>query len=266
MQLEDHLGDIVRKAAKMAGVSNADAAKAAGLSGSEYADLVESGRVPSPINTGALAGVLKLDAQKLEGIVKGWLPPVQDLSRWKHLRVITTIQRWNSVNAFMVWDAKSREAALFDTGWEADPVQQVIAAERLELKYILITHTHDDHVAAQKPLCKAFPGAKLLSGAQAVGALPLNLGGLKITGLETPGHARDGMIYVVEGWPGGAPKAAFIGDTIFAGSMALGFVSWQTLKKRVLENIFSLPAETLLCPGHGPLTTLAEEKAHNPFF
>ena len=49
-------------------------------------------------------------------------------------------------------------------------------------------------------------------------------------------------------------------------SMATGFISWAGLKQSVREQIFSLPGDTLLCPGHGPLTTVAEEKAHNPFF
>jgi glyoxylase-like metal-dependent hydrolase (beta-lactamase superfamily II) len=56
-----------------------------------------------------------------------------------------------------------------------------------------------------------------------------------------------------------------IGDTIFAGSLATGFVSWDILKRKVREQILTLPPDTLLCPGHGPLTTVAEEQAHNPF-
>jgi glyoxylase-like metal-dependent hydrolase (beta-lactamase superfamily II) len=57
-----------------------------------------------------------------------------------------------------------------------------------------------------------------------------------------------------------------VGDTIFAGSMGRGNQSWELAKQAVKEQILSLPSDTLLCPGHGPLTTVAEEKAHNPFF
>ena len=81
-----------------------------------------------------------------------------------------------------------------------------------------------------------------------------------------PGHAEDGVIYIVGNWPEDAPHAAMVGDTIFAGSLARGNQSTEMLKAKVREQIFSLPADTLLCPGHGPLTTVAEEKAHNPFF
>ena len=59
---------------------------------------------------------------------------------------------------------------------------------------------------------------------------------------------------------------AMVGDAIFAGSMGRGNQSWDLAKDKVRENIFSLPPETLICPGHGPLTTVADEKANNPFF
>jgi glyoxylase-like metal-dependent hydrolase (beta-lactamase superfamily II) len=94
----------------------------------------------------------------------------------------------------------------------------------------------------------------------------IQLGSLRITNRDTPGHAEDGVIYLIGNWPEDAPHVAIIGDTIFAGSLATGFVSTELLKQSVREKIFSLPPETLLCPGHGPLTTVALEKSHNPFF
>jgi len=94
----------------------------------------------------------------------------------------------------------------------------------------------------------------------------IHLGSLRITNRETPGHAEDGVIYLVGNFDEDAPHVAIIGDTIFAGSLASGNISWDMLKERVRSEIFSLPPATLLCPGHGPLTTVAEEKEHNPFF
>jgi len=61
-------------------------------------------------------------------------------------------------------------------------------------------------------------------------------------------------------------QAAIVGNAIFAGSIGRGNQSWDLAKQKVREQIFTLPAETLICPGHGPLTTVAEEKTHNPFF
>jgi hydroxyacylglutathione hydrolase len=92
------------------------------------------------------------------------------------------------------------------------------------------------------------------------------LGSLRITNRETPGHAEDGVTYIIGTWPDDAPHAAIVGDAIFAGSIGRGNQSWDLARQKVREQIFTLPAETLICPGHGPLTTVAEEKAHNPFF
>jgi glyoxylase-like metal-dependent hydrolase (beta-lactamase superfamily II) len=89
---------------------------------------------------------------------------------------------------------------------------------------------------------------------------------LRISHRDTPGHAEDGVTYIVGTWPEDAPHVAIVGDAIFSGSMGRGNQSWELAKQKVREQILSLPADTLICPGHGPLTTVAQEKAHNPFF
>jgi glyoxylase-like metal-dependent hydrolase (beta-lactamase superfamily II) len=94
----------------------------------------------------------------------------------------------------------------------------------------------------------------------------LQLGSLRLTNRDIPGHAEDGVTYIVGNWPEDAPHVALVGDAIFAGSMGRGNQSWELARQKVREQILTLPNETLLCPGHGPLTTVAEEKANNPFF
>ncbi len=94
----------------------------------------------------------------------------------------------------------------------------------------------------------------------------LHLGSLRITHRDTPGHAVEGVTYIIGNWPDDAPHAAAVGDTIFAGSMGRGYQSWDLARQKVREQILSLPGATLICPGHGPLTTVAQEKANNPFF
>jgi glyoxylase-like metal-dependent hydrolase (beta-lactamase superfamily II) len=74
------------------------------------------------------------------------------------------------------------------------------------------------------------------------------------------------VTYNVGNFPEDAPGIAIVGDCIFAGSMGTGFQSTDLLKQSVREKIFSLPGDTLICPGHGPLTTIQEEKENNPFF
>jgi len=272
MNLEDHLGDIIRKARQAANVSAAEAAKVAGLDAAEFAELETAGRCARRADLAALAEVIGLHGKKLEVIANGWLTSEKGLSRWRELRVITTTRDY-AVNCGLVWDEGSREAALFDTGWDARPVLDLVAENQLQLKHLFLTHTHEDHLAAMDALRERFP--KLLLHTSSKSAPPqhrnrahdfIHLGSLRITNRDTPGHADDGVSYIVGNWPEDAPHVALIGDTIFAGSLATGFVSTALLKQKVRDQIFTLPPETLLCPGHGPLTTVAEEKAHNPFF
>ena len=273
MTLEDHLGDIVAKARNSANLTADAAAAAAGLSAADYQTLEATGKSPQPANLQKLAALLRLNGTKLEGLARGWLPPEIDLTPWCELRQIATTQGGNTVNCFLIWDEVSREAALFDTGWEAAPILELIEAGALQMKHLFLTHTHEDHVAAMGELREKFPRLHLHTNSKS--APPqhrnrandfLHLGSLRITNRDAPGHADDGVIYIVGNWPEDAPHVALVGDTIFAGSLATGFVSTDQLKQSVREKIFSLPSETLLCPGHGPLTTVAEEKSGNPFF
>ena len=273
MNLEDHLGDIIRKARAMSNVPAGAAARAAGLTETELGALEESGQAMKKPNLGALAELVGLDAGKLEGIAGGWLPSENDLGAWRELRCITTTAEGMAVNCYLVWDEVSREAALFDTGWLEGPVAMTLAHEKLQLRHIFITHAHEDHVAALGELRKLFPKARLHSGLKG-GPVDqrnrpndfIHLGSLRITHRDTPGHAEDGTTYIIGNWPDDAPHVAIVGDAIFAGSIGRGNQSWDLARQKVREQILTLPPETLLCPGHGPLTTVAEEKAHNPFF
>jgi len=273
MNLEDHVGDVIRKARQMKGVAPSAAAQAAGLSEAEFGALESSGRSARRPNFAALAALLELNAAKLEALADGWTPSEKDLSRWRELRVFTTSAEGITVNAYLVWDEVTREAAIFDTGWDATPILRAIEENGLHLRYICITHTHHDHVAALEPIRRAHPKARVRTHSRHAPLDQRNkpdeilaLGGLRITHRDTPGHAEDGVTYIVGNWQEGAPHVAFVGDAIFAGSMGGAPQHGALAKQKIREQILSLPSETLLCPGHGPLTTVAEERAHNPFF
>lgn len=272
MHLEDHLGDIIRKARAMSGVGSIQAAQAAGLSESDFNTLEETGKPTGPIRFEALAPLLELNTGKLSGI-KDWLPSEKDLSTWRELRQISTTESGNEVHCYLVWDEVTREAALFDTGWDAAPVLECIEREQVQLKHLFMTHTHHDHIAGMTRLREVYP--KVFLHTDAKSAPPqhrnrrndcIHLGSLRITNRQTEGHAEDGVTYIVGNWPEDAPHIAIVGDAIFAGSMGGAAQNGSLAKQKVREQILSLPMTTLLCPGHGPLTTVAEEKEHNPFF
>jgi glyoxylase-like metal-dependent hydrolase (beta-lactamase superfamily II) len=273
MNLEDHAGDIVRKARAMSGVSAEVAARAAGVAEAELAAFEETGQAPAKMDFSALAQTVGLHPGKLEGIAKGWLPAARDLGLWRELRVVATVREGMAVNCCLVWDEVSREAALFDTGWDAEPLFQIIKKDELQPRHLFITHGHADHVAALAAVRQRFPKIRIHSGSRSApvdqriqGNAFIHLGSLRVTNRDTPGHAEDGTTYVIGNWPEDAPHVAIVGDALFAGSIGRGNQSWDLARLKVREQILSLPPDTLVCPGHGPVTTVAEEKAHNPFF
>lgn len=273
MNLEDHVGDIIRKARAMSELDLGAAAQAAGLTETELSGFEESGRSAKRPNFAVLAKVLGLHAAKLEAIAAGWTPLEKDLGIWRELRRFSTESGGMAVNSYLIWDEVTREAALFDTGWDAQEVFELVAENQLLLRHVFVTHSHSDHIAALDAVRRQYPKARLHSGARQAPVeqrIRLNdfihLGSLRITNRDTPGHAEDGTTFIAGNWPDDAPHVAIVGDALFAGSIGRGNQSWELAKQKVREQILSLPPDTLLCPGHGPLTTVAEERQHNPFF
>jgi len=140
----------------------------------------------------------------------------------------------------------------------------------LNVKLILLTHAHADHVA-DLPRLREETGADVFAaagepvpGAEAIEeGKRFRLGNLEIDTRLTWGHSPGGMTYVVTGL---SRPIAIVGDSLFAGSMGGGNVSYDDALRNNLEKILTLPDETIICPGHGPMTTVGDEKAHNPFF
>ena len=272
MTLEDHAGDVVGKARKGLGVSPEQVTEAGGFTAESYAKFEQDGtydELPDLVKIGEL---LHLNPDKLATIISGWHPRAADLEANKTVRQITTNEGMEA-HCYLLWDAATREAALFDTGWSAEPILALLQENELTLKHLFITHTHHDHIAAMTPIREQFPDLALHSSSPNAPEEQRNqpgqvveLGSLQITSRETPGHADDGVTYVVDNFPGFAPKVAMVGDAIFAGSMGGAPDHYQLAREKVQSEILSLSAETLLCPGHGPVTTVAEQLVVNPFF
>ncbi len=272
MSLEDHIGDVCRKARLQTGTPIDAAAALAGLTEAQLKEWETEGVIEAPVNVTALADRLGLNAAKAQRVADGWEPAAVDLTRWLELRVVTTAEGFE-VNSFVVWDGATREAAIFDTGWFADDLFRISEENELNVQHLFITHMHGDHVAAIGDVRKRWAEIELHSNNS--GAPERNrvtpgelvaVGGLSVSARLTPGHAEDGVTYVIEGWPDNAPAVAVVGDAIFAGSMGKDFDTPELAQQKVCEEILSLPGDTLICPGHGPLSTVAEEQANNPFF
>src|SRR5262249_9694984 len=103
MNLEDNAGDVIRKSRMMTKVEPAAAAKAAGLSEAEYADLEKTGKAAKKPNFAALAETVGLNGKKLEGFYNGWAPKEPDLNQWPTFRWLSTSGDDMIVHAYLIW-------------------------------------------------------------------------------------------------------------------------------------------------------------------
>ena len=265
--LEDNAADIIGKAQRGLGISDSELAEKAGLNAQTIRQLREGDFDESALLS--VAPVLGLDGRALGEIAQGeWRP--NKIESLEGLAQFTTDYNGMAVNAYLVWDPAKRVAAAFDTGADSKEMVRFAKHHKLDVQLILLTHAHPDHVA-DLPGLREETGADVFTPARepVPGAEPIDegkkfrLGSLQIDTRLTWGHSPGGMTYVVTGL---ARPIAIVGDSLFAGSMGGGNVSYRDALKNNLEKILTLPDETIICPGHGPMTTAGEEKQHNPFF
>ena len=265
--IEDNVNDIIGKAQRGLKLSDEQLARNAGVSVSDL-NSAKEGRFDESV-VRKLAPVLHLQTEALVALGKqAWYPT--DPGDVPGLACFNTPYGDITVNAYLIWDPKSDNGACFDTGADCAEMLKFAADRKIRVQMILLTHTHPDHIADLARLKQVTEAAAFVCKAEAIaGAETFEpghkfvVGSLQIETRLTSGHSRGGITYVVNGLPRGL---AVVGDSMFAGSMGGGMVSYEDALKNNREKILTLPDATILCPGHGPLTTVAEEKIHNPFF
>lgn len=264
--MEDNFADVVGKAQRGLKLSDDTLAQRAGISVAQLTAF-KDGTFDEAIAR-KLAPALDLGTDALVELgKKGWYPPAHDLDG---LALFNTPYNDITVNSYVVFDPKTKAAVVFDTGATAKPMLDFVKQNGLKVELILITHTHIDHIVDLKAL-KAATSAPAHVGEkeQFADAEPFaagktfHVGSLKIESRQTSGHARGGITYVVSGL---ASRVAVVGDALFASSMGGGMISYEEALRTNRKELFSLPDETIVCPGHGPLTTIGEQKKHNPFY
>lgn len=193
-------------------------------------------------------------------------------------------------NCYVVGDEATGTGVLFDPGDEAARIALAVERTNLEIEKIIITHAHIDHVGAvaalvdeyacpvlmhaeAEPMLKQLPSQALMMGLR-FGKVPavdgyvedeevVNVGGLAFTALYTPGHAPGHLAFY------SAEEGLVIsGDALFAGGVGrvdLPGGSMEVLMRSIKERLLTLPEETRVLSGHGPETTVGEERRHNPF-
>src|SRR5689334_11771656 len=193
-------------------------------------------------------------------------------------------------NCSIVGDDASREAMVIDPGDDIQDVLEIVHKDNLTVKQIVITHAHIDHVGGAMKL-RAVTGAPILLNQNDYALLKMldvqaawigvptpgkveidrsvttgetvSAGSHTAKVLHTPGHTEGSICLYFE-----AEQKLIAGDTLFAGSIGrtdLPGGSMQKIMRSLHDTVLALPDETVVIPGHGPLTTIGEERESNPF-
>jgi len=196
-------------------------------------------------------------------------------------------------NTYIAWRRDRTDCVVVDPGLEPEKIIEHLKQRGLSPAAILNTHGHGDHVGGNAALKKQWPDAPLVIGAADAEKLTdprLNLSaGFGIPLISPPADAtvHDGDIYEAAGfefqvraipghsighvvflWEGQTPPVALVGDVIFAGGVGRTDFpdgDHNQLISGIRSKLFTLPDDTILLPGHGPATTVGEEKRNNPF-
>jgi len=193
-------------------------------------------------------------------------------------------------NCSVIGDEKTHEAMVIDPGDQIEGILEILRQENLTLKQIVITHAHIDHVGGAMKL-KAETGAPILMNqndhallkmldmqATWIGMRPpgdvkvdeaigqgrvLKIGEISSNVIHTPGHTEGSICLYFP-----AEKKLIAGDTLFAGNIGrtdLPGGSTDKIMRSLHTHVLALPDETEVVPGHGPNTTIGEERETNPF-
>jgi len=207
------------------------------------------------------------------------------------LQIQTIVSMPFAENTYIAWRDGSQEAVVIDPGTEPEAILQFLSEQGLTPVAILNTHGHSDHIAGNADLKAAFPHAPLIIG---VGDAPLledpelNLSrpfgfeivsppadrlvsegdtllfaGLTLDILDIPGHSPGHIVFVVRD-----EGIVFGGDVLFRGSIGRTDFpggSFETLARGIREKLYKMRGDTVVYPGHGPVTEVGFERRTNPF-
>ena len=271
--LEDTFGDILRKGMRGNGVTPGELAKSTGIDTDSIAAWLKDDGAADDAQAREIAHVLRLDPGKLaDSAAQRWYPPHIQLDDVRHHP-----HDPHPSNGYVFFLEGGRRSALVDPAGIPQNLLRVLRDGDYHLQYILVTHKHADHCDATAEVAAAFPNAQIVMhkldvfaiGALAAKTLPVRDGedlpfgdGVRIRMLHTPGHTDGSSSFLFN-------SVVFTGDTLFAASVGGAYgddSTYEDILNSVRSKLFTLPDDTVVMPGHGPPSTIALEKQHNPFF
>jgi glyoxylase-like metal-dependent hydrolase (beta-lactamase superfamily II) len=272
--LEDELGDVIEKAMSCAELTPETLAARSGVAVSAILDAIDYRPELGPADCARLAAALGLNEVGLCALATGKypLPDSEGLPfRVWPLRMAHGI---GVVNAYIVAADDSDRGLLFDTGPDASALESVWPREIRAIDAVFITHIEAEH-AGGMPLAADRFGvreARIPSGAHAARGAPMGegeiiaAGGLEVTAFRTPGHCALHNCYHVRSPALPSARSLLVsGDLIFAGSAGGPYHCQHQLRAHLRRVLAAVPGDTVVAPGHGPMTTAGNELRFNPF-
>ncbi len=271
--LEDELGDVLEKAMRCAGLGEVELGVRAGVPVEKIRDACDYRYDFTQDEMRRMATELRLNDVGLCALASGHYPLPEIGGLPFCLYPLRTPHGIGVANAYLVADCGSRRGVLFDTGADAQALRRVWPAAVRHLDAIFITHPETEHLAGLADVQARFgpvpvfgPVGSAIPGAVAVAeGTRLKLGVFDVETLATPGHAEAHNCYVVRTAGVTTSRSLLIsGDILFAGSIGGAYFCSERLKKHV-KRLLELPPDTAVAAGHGPLTTIQNERTYNPF-
>jgi len=271
--LEDELGDVLEKAARNVPLSVESLAAASRIELSRLKDALDYRPDLTDAELTRLASALNLNEVGLAALARGSYPLPDPVGLPFSLYPLRMPFGVGVANAYLI-STGGDSGVLFDTGASHAELHRAWPAQVQRLDAVFITHYEAEHIGGLEvvlretelgffhgPANGRWPECRGLGEGQTV-----EYAGLTITAFSTPGHADAHNCYLVQSRARPeAPAVLISGDLIFAGSLGGGYFCCQRQLKHARRILGLLADDTVIAPGHGPLTTAATERRFNPF-
>jgi hydroxyacylglutathione hydrolase len=270
--LEDELGDVLEKALRQAGLALPVLAERAQVDAARLCDAIDYRSDLTCNELRRIAAVLGLNEVGLCALGAGRYP-LPEMGRLPFCVYPLHMAHGIGVaNAYLVTECGGANGLLFDAGEDFSSLLRIWPPAVKNIDAVFLTHVEAEHAGGLCEALKAFgaPQAFVPEGATAPCAEPLGegvvrvFGHLEVTVFSTPGHCAAHNCYLVRA-PRAGPAMLVSGDLLFAGSVGGGYFCRQRLAEQLHRILAAVPGDTVVAPGHGPMTTIENERRFNPF-